>query len=94
MSDLKTPFSEAACPTPDAGSGWSGTPGGLDVGEGPNGLTNSPWPDSVVPVPGGEPTSGTLPTPITMVPTDGGTHEGESLQSDIRMPPVHTIDKK
>jgi hypothetical protein len=93
MGDLKTPFSDAVAPTPDEGSGWSGTPGGFDVGPGPNGLTATPWDNPIVPTPSGAPASGTLPTPIKQVDTDGGTHEGESLTADIRMPPLHTVDK-
>ena len=92
--DLKTPFSDAVCPTPGEDSGFSGTPGGLDMDSGPNGLTAVPWTNAVVPTPGGQPTQGTLPTPIKQVETDGSTHEGESLSSDIRMPPVRTVDKR
>lgn len=94
MPELKTTFSDAACPAPDPGSGFSGTPGGLDLGPGENGLIASPWTNPVVPTPSGAPTGGGLPTPIKQVDTDGGTHEGESLASDIRMPPLHTVDKK
>jgi len=94
MGDLKTTFSDPVCPTPDAGSGFSGTPGGFDQGPGSNGLTQVPWDSAPVPTPGGEQTPGSLPMPIKQVDTDGGTHQGESLQKDIRMPPLHTVDEK
>jgi len=96
MGDLKTPFSDAVTPTPDAGSGFSGTPGGLDPGAGPNGLTNTPWDNPVVPTPSGAmtPSSDLGGPPITTVDTGGGTHEGESLQGDITATPKHTIDER
>lgn len=94
MGDMKTAFSDAVCPTPDPHSGYSGTPGGFDVGPGENGLHQTPWDNPVVPTPSGAMTPGELPTPITQVSVDGSTHEGESLQKDIRMPPLHTVDEK
>jgi hypothetical protein len=96
MGDLKTLFSDAVCPTPDAGSGFSGTPGGLDQGPGPNGLTNTPWDNPVVPTPSGEmtPSSDLGGPPIKKVDTGGGTHEGESLADDITRTPLRTVDEK
>jgi len=95
MGDLKTLFSDAVCPTPDAGSGFSGTPGGLDQGSGPNGLTAIPWSAAPVPTPSGEmtPCPDLGGPPIKFVDTGGGTHEAESLTNDITMPPIRTVDK-
>lgn len=95
MGDLKTPFDQAACPTPSASEGWSGTPGGLDVGPGESGLQQSPWADPFVPTPTGAmtPSSDLGGPPIKTVDTGGGTHEGESLANDITQPPLHTIDE-
>jgi hypothetical protein len=96
MGDLKTTFSDAACPTPDAASGFSGTPGGLDLGPGENGLRQTPWDNAVCPTPSGAmtPCSDLGGPPIKTVDTGGGTHEGESLANDITQPPKHTIDEQ
>lgn len=96
MGDLKTPFSDAVCPAPDPGGGFSGTPGGLDQGPGSNGLTATPWDNPVVPTPSGEMTASPAlgGPPIKQIDTGGGTHQGESLQGDITATPKHTIDER
>lgn len=96
MGDLKSPFDQAACPAPSAGEGFSGVPGGLDLGPGNDGVVCSPWgSDHVTPTPSGAMTQAPAlgGPPIKFVDTGGGTHEGETLQGDITSTPKRTIDK-
>lgn len=96
MGDLKSTFSDAVCPTPAASEGWSGTPGGFDLGPGANGLQQTPWQGAVCPVPdGSSPTCADLGgPPVKQTSIDGGTYEHTTQQGDITMPPLRTIDKR
>lgn len=91
----QTPFTEAACPTPEATGGDQGIGGGLEAGPGENGHTAVAWKDAPVPTPTNM-TGGGAPfgDPSRFSSIDGGTHKDEHLQGDITMPPKYTVDKR
>lgn len=90
----QTPFTEAACPVPDATSGDQGIGGGLDAGPGGSGLSHSPWNNAPVPAPSNLEESGPFGNPSRYSSVDGSTHRGESLAGDITSPPTRTLDKR
>lgn len=89
----QSPFSEAACPVPDASSGDQGTGGGLDMGPGANGLSSIPWKDAPVPTPSQTVESGPFGNPSRYSKVDGSTHEGASELKTIESY-SNTIDRK
>lgn len=92
MSDLKTLFSEAACPVPDAQSGDQGIGGGLDAGAGPNGLKPI-WDNPVCPTPTGGEGGGPFGNTSRFSSVDGGTHQGANETADVTSS-RNTIDKR
>ena len=96
MATHQTPYTDAPVPTPDAASGFSGTPGGFDLGPGSNGLRQTPWDNPVCPTPDGSspPCADLGGPPIKQVETGGSTYENTTQGADLRMPPVNTIDKR
>lgn len=79
----QSPFDQA-WPTPDVGgTGANGIGGGLDLGEGSNGIVASPFDKAVCPTPGGDAAPCAdlgIPAP-NFVQVDGG--DTGSLSNDI-----------
>ena len=90
----QSPFSGAACPTPEATSGDQGIGGGLDLGAGENGLRHTPWANPITPTPSGGVESGPFGNPSRYSSVDGGSHQGESLAGEITPTPNRTLDKR
>lgn len=88
----QTPF-DKAWPTPDVGgTGVNGIGSGLDLGAGANGIINSPFDKAIVPTPGGQETSGALPSAPAFAQVDGGS-PGTNAPWDVTSS-RNTVDKK
>lgn len=89
----QTPFTEA-WPTPGVeGTGLNGTGDGFDQGTGANGIVNSPWKDSVVPVPSGARTADGLGTPPDTVQLTDAPAKGSQAPWDVTSS-RNTVDRR
>lgn len=91
----QTPFSDAWATPGVGGEGMNGIGGGLDQGDGGNGIVCSPWSNPIVPTPGGQPTADGLESGKSAgTVTIGGTGaQGEQAPWDVTSS-RNTVDRK